>query len=254
MLVTTAVKQISIATGLYRPARWLSRRMRAWERREFDGDVDLYRALLPPGAVCFDVGANVGRKSEALLRAGAARVVSFEPNPQVLPELRARCAPWKNCTVVAAAVGSAGGIAPLYVRRYHGRSGLARDWADDIVDTCHVPVVTLDSAISFFGRPDYCKIDVEGYELEVLSGLSQPIPLLSFEFALREDYVQKAIACLERVNRFSPGKVNVTPAEASAFHFREWDRLERFRHWFPGDLKASLPGGYGDIFVKSDGA
>jgi FkbM family methyltransferase len=252
MKATAALKQLSIATGLYRPARWCSRQVKRSERRAFEEDVELYRTLLPSGAVCFDVGANAGRKSEALLRAGAAHVVAFEPNPAVLPELRARCGHWKNWTLVEAALGSAPGFASLYIRSQHGQSGLLKEWGDNITGTCHVPVLTLDAAIEYFGRPFYCKIDVEGWELQVLSGLSKPLPLLSFEFHLVEQNIPQTVACLERLARFGPGEVNITPAEAAEFHLGEWDALERFRRWFPGDLKRTLPRDiYGDIFVRS---
>jgi hypothetical protein len=48
---------------------------------------------------------------------------------------------------------------------------------------CEVEVSTLDALIDSFGIPSFCKIDVEGYEYEVLKGLTQPIPSLSFEYA-----------------------------------------------------------------------
>lgn len=254
MSVTTAVKQVSIATGTYRPVRWLSRRMRPSKLRAFHEDVELYRALLPPAALCFDVGANVGRKSEALLRAGAARVVAFEPNPRVVPELLARCAHWKNWTLVQAALGSAPALATLYAREFHGQSGLSKEWETGIIATYPVPVLTLDAAIQHFGHPFYCKIDVEGWELEVLKGLNQRLPLLSFEFHLMDQDIRKTVACLQRLSRFGSGEVNLTPAEASTLHLTEWHQLERFLGWFPGDLERSLPNIYGDIFVKSDPA
>lgn len=253
MLVTTAMKRLSIATGTYRPMRWLSRRVRPLQQSSFQEDVQLYRALLPAGAVCFDVGANTGEKSEALLRAGAARVVAFEPNPEVLPELRARCGRFENWTLVEAALGSNAGFATLYVRQLHGQSGLLQDWEGRVTRTYHVPVLTLDSAIQHFGRPFFCKIDVEGWELEVLEGLSDALPMLSFEFHLTDQNIPKTVACLERLGRLAPSQVNITPAEASSFYLREWERLDDFLGWFPGDLERTLPRDiYGDIFVKTD--
>lgn len=252
MSLSIAAKRLSIATRLYRPARWLSRRIRPYQLRAFLGDIELFRSLLPPGALCFDVGANIGEKSEALLQAGG-RVVAFEPNPLVLPELRARCGHHKNWALVEAALGSGGAIATLYARESHGQSSLAQEWEGKIVGSYHVPVVTLDSAIQHFGRPVYCKIDVEGWELEVLRGLTQTIPLLSFEFHLNDEDIRKTIACLERLIRFGSSCANITAAEASTFHLKEWVPLGQFLGWFPGDLKRSLPGhSYGDIFVKAD--
>src|SRR5262245_16345667 len=190
-------------TGLYRPMRGLYRRVHPSRLRALQGDVDLYRTLLPPDALCFDVGANTGEKSEALLLAGAARVVAFEPNPAVLSELRARCDRWKNWTGAEVALGSAAGFATLYARKSSQQSSLLDDWEEgEVTGACHVPVLTLDSAIEHFGLPFYGKIDVEGWELEVLKGLNQPLPLISFEFHLNERDVRKTVACLERLGRF----------------------------------------------------
>jgi hypothetical protein len=45
-----------------------------------------------------------------------------------------------------------------------------------------VPVVTLDALIAQHGEPAFVKIDVEGYEPQVLRGLTRPVQALSFEF------------------------------------------------------------------------
>jgi FkbM family methyltransferase len=217
-------------------------------------DVELFRSLLPPGALCFDVGANIGEKSEALLDAGA-RVVAFEPNPQVLPELRARCRHRSNWSVVATALGSGPAIATLRAQESHGQSSLSESWEGKVIATYKVPVVTLDSAIQCFGAPFFCKIDVEGWELEVLMGLTQPIPLLSFEFHLNERDIAKTGGCLRKLAQFGPSRINITPAESSSFHFDDWIPLAQFLAWFPGDLDRTLPGyRYGDIFVRNDAA
>jgi FkbM family methyltransferase len=253
MAVLSIAKRFAIATGVYRPARRLARRIRPQDLRTFLGDVELYRSLLPPGALCFDVGANMGEKSEAMLKAGA-RVVAFEPNPLVLPELRARCGHYKNWSVLEAAVGEASAITTFYARESSGQSSLAQNWEGKITENFAVPVVTLDSAIEHFGRPFFCKIDVEGWELEVLTGLTQSIPLMAFEFHLDDPNIRKTKSCLDRLIRLAPSRVNVTPSESSKFHLREWVPLGEFLAWFPGDLHQSLPGKpYGDIFVKRDG-
>ena len=243
-------KKLAIAAGLYRPARYITRLIHPNQARAFKADIDFYRTLLQPGALCFDVGANIGDKSEALLNAGA-RVVAFEPNRLLIPELSSRCRHHENWTLIEAALGSGTAIATLYAAESHGQSSLAQDWMGKTIASFHVPVVTLDSAIACFGIPAYCKIDVEGWELEVLKGLTKPIPLISFEFHLNAQGIDSTLSCLESLTRFGPSLVNITPAEGARFHFKEWVPLAQFIEWFPGDLRQSLPGNpYGDIFVK----
>ena len=196
------------------------------------------------------MGANVGEMSEALLQAGG-RVVAFEPNPLVAPELRARCGHREEWSIVEAAVGSEGAITTFYARKSHNQSSLAPDWEGRVARTFHVPVVTLDSAIRCFGTPAYCKIDVEGWELEVLNGLSRPIPLVSFEFHLSEQDNRTTVSCLQRLSQLGADRVNITTAETPAFHLEEWMTMEQFLEWFPDGLKGSFPGNYGDIFIKS---
>lgn len=250
MSVLTGVKHLSIATGMYGPARALYRRLRPSRLRAFRDAIAFYRALLAPGALCFDVGANIGEKSEALLRAGA-RVVAIEPNPAVIPELRARCDHQERWFLISSAVGSRPGIATLYQRAAHGQSSLVKEWQGRHVGACPVPVITLDDVIAHFGLPAYCKIDVEGWELEVLQGLSRPVSLLSLEFHLDDRGIAKTSACLERLAEFGPARVNFTISENHRFRLAEWLGLEEFLRRFPDELQAVCPGHhYGDIFVR----
>lgn len=250
--LSSRIKQLSIALGLYRPARGLARTLRSREQRAFLEDIALYRSLLPAGSLSFDVGANVGDKSEALLRSGS-RVVAFEPNRLVVPELKARCGNDPNWTLVQTALGSGSRIAILHAKRSHGQSSLEDDWeAGQVIANFPVPVVTLDAAIECFGMPAYCKIDVEGWELEVLNGLTRPIGLISFEFHLDEKGVQNARLCLERLMELGAESLNVTPAEGSTFVFGDWIPVREFLVGFPGNLVNSLPGNpYGDFYVRS---
>jgi FkbM family methyltransferase len=254
MPLSSVLKQLSIAAGLYRPARWLSQRLRPGELQSHLGYIAFYRSLLAPRSLCFDVGANIGENSEAMLEAGL-RVVALEPNPMVLPELRARCKHFGDCKIVEAALGSAVSTATLHAARSHGQSSLVSDWASDVIATYDVPVLTLDHVIETFGAPAYCKIDVEGWESEVLKGLTRAIPLISFEFHLNDADIRRTVSCLNRLTELGASHVNLTPAEGFRFHFSEWMPLPEFREWFPGDLRRTLPGdSYGDIFVRSDAA
>jgi FkbM family methyltransferase len=249
MSTAQAFKKLAIETNLYLPVRWLKRRLDSGELEAHLELMRLYRSLIAEDSLCFDVGANIGAVSEALLKVGA-RVIAFEPNPTVLPELQARCGRHKNWSLVPAAIGNQADIATLYERKLCGQSSLGADWEGEVIATHNVPVITLDAAIRRFGAPAYCKIDVEGYELQVLEGLTQPISLLSFEFHLTPRDIEKTIACLKHLQSFGPARVNVTSAERSTLHFKEWVVLADFTAQFPQQLEKSLLGKpYGDLWV-----
>ena len=250
MTVGGGVKSLAITTGLYRQVRWLSRRLRRAQLLSHVRQVEFYRSLVPQGCLCFDVGANIGEKSEAMLKAGL-RVVAFEPNPLVLPELRARLEREKDWTLVVAAVGSQAAVLTLHAARDHGKTSLSTNIRQEIVARFHVPVITLDSAIAAFDQAFFCKIDVEGWETEVMRGLTRPLPLISFEFHLNDPGIADTLGCLAHLQALGQWSVNICPAESSYFFLPEWEPLERFAAWFPGDLATSLPvDTYGDIFVK----
>jgi FkbM family methyltransferase len=250
MPARATIKNLAIRTNLYRSARWLDSHLNPSKRKAHSELVSLYRRLLPPGSLCFDVGANIGAMSAALLESGA-RVISFEPSPTVLPELHARCAHHPNWTCVAVAIGREAGSATFYERKSHAQSGLLHDWEGEVMATRNVPVIPLDAAIRDFGLPDYCKIDVEGGELQVLEGLTQPIPLLSFEFHLNKPSdIEKTIACLRRLQTFGEAEINLTNAEQATLQFPDWVELRAFAAHFPDQVAkvAALP--YGDIWIR----
>jgi FkbM family methyltransferase len=225
--------------------------MRPGQLRDFREQVAFYRSLLPRNALCFDIGANIGDKSEALLAAGAGRVVAFEPNPGVIAELKARCGHDPRWTMVETAIGSGPPLQTFYPTAGHGSSSMNRDWNDKVVSEVQVHVGTLDAAIAMWGVPDYCKIDVEGWEPQVLSGLTQRLPLVSFEFHLDPAGIDRAKACLTRLRELGGKSVNITPAESARFHFDRWREMGEMLAWFPGDLRQTLPGDpYGDLFVR----
>ena len=116
-----------------------------------------------------------------------------------------------------------------------------------------MPVTTLDHAIGEFGpAPSFCKIDVEGWELAVLKGLSRPITLISFEYHLIEGGLKTVVACLECLGCIQGElSINVTPSECLEFAFPTWCSREEFLARFPGEFSGRNEFLYGDFFVRS---
>jgi len=240
------LKHLAIALGLYPVARALHRQVHREERLAFYRDVAFYRKLIPRAALCFDVGANVGAKSEALLFAGA-RVVSFEPHPDLWCELRARCRS-PDWTLVPTAVGSAPVLGTFYTKDLSGNSSLDQDWKGSKAASYTVPVFTLDLAIARWGAPYYCKIDVEGWETQVISGLSASMPLLSFEYHLAA--IDATRGCLRRLQELGFAEANVTGPEEAAFRWAEWRPIDSLIASPPGSSTGELADPYGDIYVR----
>jgi hypothetical protein len=109
-----AAKQLSISLGLYKPARALHRALNPTERSEFRSHKALLSQFIKPGDLAFDVGANIGVRTEIMLALGA-RVVAFEPQPMCARETRARGS--NRLIVVEKAVGARMGIAELHVEK-----------------------------------------------------------------------------------------------------------------------------------------
>jgi FkbM family methyltransferase len=245
--IKRAAKRTAIATGFFRPAEWLYRTfVRPELSVQLRREMEFYGQLLRPGDLCFDVGAHIGTKAEALLRTGAS-VVAFEPQEDCLRELVARCGTFPRFIAVRSAVGRERGARTLYIRKRRSHSSLREDWHGEAVATAAVPVTTLDEQIQTHGTPRYCKIDVEGYSLEVLQGLSQPVEIISFEY--HGDEFDRAVACLDHLERLGSLSLNVTPAERPCFASVHRLTKDDFLRFYASDLSGRHEYRYGDVFV-----
>lgn len=126
------------------------------------------------GAVFVDAGANIGAYSVPASRqvGPGGRVVAFEAHPVTYAYLARNVAQNGLGNVVALnnALGSKSGWVEMdYQRSNPGESHVA---AGHKPTAPRVELVTLDDTLARLGiaRIDYLKIDVEGYELEVLRG------------------------------------------------------------------------------------
>ena len=249
--------------GLHAPARSLFSatlgRQAALARKKMR---EFYGELIQPGALVFDVGANVGVLSATFASLGA-RVVAVEPNADCVRHIQLSY-PEKDIQVIQAAAGQSNGLIVLNVAdEFDGRSSVSNEWMNTIGEQDGsfrgiwsrqdvVPMLTLDTLIENFGMPQFIKIDVEGFEESVLSGLSVQPSVLSFEFHLT--FLPAAMRCLD-MDIFASG---------SAYNFvcnPEWGYPARFEyeHWLDKEgLKKALQGlggadPQGDIFVIAPG-
>jgi FkbM family methyltransferase len=147
--------------------------------RDYDAPVAAFlRERVKPGAVCVDVGANVGVYvlQFAHWSAPSGRVVAFEPNPGARAVLENHIlfnGLGGRVTVVPAAVSSSAGIATLYAAGADGTSRL-NEPHDEMVGRAlalNVTTVTLDEYCARARvSPDWLFMDIEGFEIVALEG------------------------------------------------------------------------------------
>lgn len=131
--------------------------------------------LIKPGDICWDVGANIGFYTCLLasLVEDSGAVVAFEPAARTCGYLKENVSlnQFTNVTVVNKGLGDKQEQRLLH----YSEAGLAEGtaslkYADGRAASERVTLNTIDNLIPELPTPDFIKIDVEGYQLEVLRG------------------------------------------------------------------------------------
>jgi FkbM family methyltransferase len=141
--------------------------------------------LLDPGETCADIGANIGYMTSlmaARLRTGG-RVLAFEPVPLLANILRRHADTWRPLTsaqievhetAVSVRTGTALIQLPDTFALNRGQASLSSAPPPGTLigqaSTLSVKTVRLDEVVARDDRMSLIKIDVEGFELEVLHG------------------------------------------------------------------------------------
>jgi len=180
----------------------------------------------------FDIGANQGELSEIFLKL-KARVVCVEPQPDYVKKLNEKFRGNKNVIIVPFGVSDRNSKLKLYTSpKYPEIATFSEKWRKegrfnqevwqeaDLVD-----MVTLDGLINQYGVPRFCKIDVEGYEYNVIQGLSSnEIYCLSFEFSY--EFLNDAINCCRSLYRLGYNKFNFSLESNYDLELAEYQKYE----------------------------
>lgn len=156
-----------------------------------------------------DVGANRGQFSLAVQRAvPGVEIVAFEPIPEAAGTYRAALGADSRVELVKTALGAEPGEAELVVTGEDDSSSLLEPTELQLAEhpgtaprtRITVPVTTLDDALAGrdLARPVLLKLDVQGFELEVLRGakasMATSVDLVYTEVSFREYYRGQCLA------------------------------------------------------------
>jgi len=107
-------------------------------------------------------------------------------------------------------------------------------------------MLTLDNLIKAYGSPKFIKIGVEGYEYEVIQGLSERVNALSLEFT--PEFSESTIKCLEYLQALGDCVTNFSVGETFSFELSEWvsvDDMIRYLKQFRDNNKM-----WGDVYLR----
>lgn len=166
--------------------------------REGNYFLKLIEPLKKAKGIIYDIGANEGFVTEYFLQTPHT-TYAIEPDAKNQRVLQARFKKQANFRLIPKAISNTIGTTQLYIHTNGSplntmsekwktslESGKHRQKRQFSSDTQTIETTTLDALIAETGTPDFIKIDVEGHELAVIEGLTQPVPFLCFEANLPE--------------------------------------------------------------------
>lgn len=203
------------------------------------------------GDLVFDIGAFEGYMTDVFLSLGA-RVIALEPNPDIFKTLEKKFKDNANVTLLNKGVGDKPVELTFYVcegdpmlstfskKHQEGRYS-SRCWDKEV----KIPVVTIDSLIKEHGTPKFIKIDVEGFELEVIKGLSRKVKFLTYEF--HDEFLEEAKQAATYLSKLGKTRFNYNIDMNFEPTTEKWYKIDNFLEVL-SDLKEK--GLNGDIIVE----
>ncbi len=199
------------------------------DNKHFTDEINFYSKFVKNGELCFDIGANIGDKTELFIQLGAI-VVAIEPQESCWRILKRR---FKNNRVFIepVALDSKKGTRTILIDRSHTLATISQDWINTVrqsgrfsghkwADKTAVQTTTLDALIDKYGKPVFCKVDVEGAEFEVLQGLSQTIGTISIEFV--SERLDASINCIDYLSSLGKAEFNYCLGGSMVFALPDW--------------------------------
>jgi FkbM family methyltransferase len=185
--------------------------------------------------IAFDIGCNMGNNVNYLLTL-YDKIVCFEPNPNLANHVKKTFENY-DVEVVQKGLSSKKETKPFHISDLHVISTFSNDWITKSRFTgnnwntiINVETTTLDDVIDTYGTPDFVKIDVEGYEFEVLSGLTKLLNNTLFGFEWAEELFDNTKNAVNHIQNIGYNNFAYTYEDnlhnMNNLNFKNWDELD----------------------------
>ena len=218
----------------------------------------ILKEIIRKDDLVFDVGANTGNKSYEFLK-HETRVIGFEPQPLCAKYCRKRFANNSNFMLEEIGLDSVEGGSIIYESRASGLSSMSTEFINTVKkerfrkytweNKITIKVDTLDNMIKKHGKPHFIKIDVEGYEYNVLKGLTIPIDIISIEYT--PELVNNTLACIDYLESLNKNIIfNYGFRENTFFKYQKWISRNEIVSYLKSvkDYKFE----FGDVYIKNN--
>ena len=196
--------------------------------------------LMNKGDLYFDIGAHLGEKSKPFIEK-KIRTIMVEPLPVCVKTLKRLYSKNSIVKIIPKGLGSKNTKKILSINKQMPTvSTFAKHWKSgrfsnlNWSEKTQIQITTLDALIKKFGDPQYIKIDVEGYELNVLKGLSKKSGIISFE--ITSEFFSDAIKCLKHLKKLSYNSFTFSIGEQKKF-FSDWSDYKTIINLIKKEIK-----------------
>lgn len=212
-----------------------------------------FSSFIKPNDLVFDVGAHIGIYTELFLELGA-RVVAIDPQPYCIKVLEKKFLKNPKVKIVGKGLSNREGWLDFYIsKNAPDNSTFYSNWLkhprlrkSHWEEKIKVPVTTLEALVEEYGSPKFCKIDVEGYELQVMQGLKTKIPAISYEFD--QEFMELSHSCAKYLDSLGKLRFNYSlyiPLKLDSENWLTYEQLvekleEKKNGYLRGDVIAKF--------------
>ncbi len=168
---------------LYLGDKGIARELFIHKKRELYGtDLFLKGKLVKEGDIVLDIGANIGYFAlmESKIVGSSGTVYAVEPSPVNYQRLNEniKLNEFNNIQTFNLALGDKNGKTKMFISNKSNWSRLIeRDLPDKVNQILDVEIQTVDHFLKEKPKPSFIRMDVEGYEINIIKGITQTLNL-----------------------------------------------------------------------------